>query len=1034
MLYFSKKILLPALVLLLISKQITAQHNNIVFERIGKEQGLIPGNVNDVYQDSVGFIWMATENGLCKFDGYNFTYYRNHLNDETSLSYNHVFNLMGDHNGIIWVGTLGGGLNKFDSKTGKFKRFVFDPSNPKSLSNNNVFKIYKDSEDRIWVSTLGGGLNLFDPATETFTHYKHNASDPNSISSNMVSCLYEDKDKNFWIGTFDAGINLYKESEHIFIHFQNNPHNKGSLSHNQVMEFLEDSKGNFWVATFGGGVNLFDRASRKFRSIKNDPHFPMRPDNLNVRKMFEDEDSYWVGTYNGLFRFDKKTFAKTDLYSNPDDPTTINDNKVRAIYKDRTGVIWIGTVAGVNKYDSMRKNIQLIYFNENFKTFLGNTYRVPSKFITDKIIWAGPTISSILKSNSRNIRFFGNVDQEENFHTEQTSCLYIDENNVLWEGSYNGFYYYDNTKGQFHNVQYVDDGSATLGNNYVKWFYLDKQNRFWTGTLAGGLTVYDRQNNLLHRFSHNEEDTKTIGDSRVSCVFQDSKGVIWVGTYGGLDIYNEKNQTFKHYRLSPNDLTSISNDRIYCIYETRNGYLWIGTYLGLNKYNRDKDNFERFSSSQGLSDNTIYSMQEDDDGNLWLRTNDGVTKFDQQKKVFTNYNASDGIPSAGLNGNISFKSDDGKIFFGFSNGLIAFYPSEIKDNPYKPQIALTKLTIMDKEVKVGEDSPLTKPLNDMDEITLSHSDKVIGIEFSALHYAVPSKNQYAYKLEGVLDNWTYVDANNRKAKFTNLEPGTYILKVKASNNDGIWSDVERSIKLIVTPPFWGTWWFRGAAFVTVLFLIFLFYENRLQRLLSIERTRSRIARNLHDEVGGTLSSIQYFVRAIEKKLGDNHAEETTKYLNLIISSSSDAQEKIKDLIWTVNPEEDGLQKFLVKFNRYASDLLDSKHIEYHIDLPSGNLPEKIEMEKRQHLWCICKEIITNVAKHSQCKNVNIKFSLNGKILTFVVEDDGIGFVEKEKSSSTGLSSIRERAEAIKAKYSLTTNINEGTKWYFSVDL
>lgn len=1030
-----KKISFITIVLFLVFINVyKAQHQKIMFDRIAKEQGLIPGNVNDILQDSIGFIWMATENGLCRFDGYSCVYFKNKVNDSNSLSYNHVFSLLEDKNGVIWTGTLGGGLNKFNSKTGKFKRYVHDPNNPNSISSDIVFKVYRDSKKRIWISTLGGGLNLFDPVKETFIRYSHSTENSNSISSNMVSALYEDKAKNFWVGTFDGGMNLFIETEKKFIHYKNNPLDRYSLSHNQVMEFLEDDKGRFWVATFGGGVDLFDRVKKKFYSIKSDENFPIKPDHLNVRKLFEDEESIWVGTYNGLFKFDKNNFAKTDIYSNPNDPKTIDDNKIRSIFKDRTGVIWVGTIAGVNKYDSMKKKFQLINFNEDYKASLDNLYTIPSKYITEKILWAGPGKSNIYKSKNRKIKFFGEVDSKNGFHTFLSSNFYLDEKNYLWVGSYNGIHYYDIKKDEFINVQYVDDGTPSQGNNFVKWFYIDKKNRLWAGVMAGGLNLYDPQKNEFKKYTHLEENINSLGDSRVISVFGDSHGILWVGTYGGLDVYNEKDETFKHYRVIPNDSTCISNDRIYNIYESKSGDLWIGTYQGLNRYNREKNNFEKYTTNQGLGDNTVYSIQEDEKGNLWIRTNDGISKFNPVKKIFKNYNTKDGLPGMELNENIYFKNNDGKMFFGFSNGLVSFYPDDIKDNPYKPQIAFTKLTIMDQEVEMGENSPLTKPLNELDEVVLSYKDKVISFEFSALHFAIPSKNKYAYKLKGFLDKWVFVDANNRTAKFTNLNPGKYILKVTASNNDGIWSDVERSIKIIITPPFWETWWFRFIAFLTFLFVIFLFYEIRLNKLLGIERTRSKIARNLHDEVGGTLSSIQYFVRAIEKEIINDNSESTYKYLNLIIESSADAQEKIKDLIWTVNPEEDGLGKFLIKFNRYASDLLDSKEINYNIELPDGNFSKTISMEKRQHLWCICKEILTNIIRHSQCKNVSIKFLYNGRTLDLSIEDDGIGFNESEKKFSNGLVNIKNRAETLKAHYKLTTAINHGTKWFFSIKI
>ena len=371
------------------------------------------------------------------------------------------------------------------------------------------------------------------------------------------------------------------------------------------------------------------------------------------------------------------------------------------------------------------------------------------------------------------------------------------------------------------------------------------------------------------------------------------------------------------------------------------------------------------------------------------------------------------------------------MFFAGTNGFYSFDPNKLNDDQFVPQVVFTNLTVMDETIKVGDSEYLPKTLNNIEELVLSHKDQVFEIEFSSLHYPIPEKNKYAYMLEGFRDTWTYTEANNRVATFTNLNPGYYTLHVKASDNDGVWNEVGRSLPILITPPFWETWWFRIISFVVLLFVVFLIYEYRLQRLLAIERTRARIARNLHDDVGGTLASIQYFVDAIRKSVDK---KSTNKFLDLINASSNDAQEKIRDIIWTVNPKEDGLTKFFVKFNRYASDLLDSNGISYSINFPRGELDKKIEMEKRQHLWCICKETVTNVIKHSKCQNVNISFQLNGNILNYLIEDDGIGFDKQKLQIGNGLSNIAFRAERLKGKYNFDSEHNKGTKTLLSIKI
>jgi hypothetical protein len=511
-------------------------------------------------------------------------------------------------------------------------------------------------------------------------------------------------------------------------------------------------------------------------------------------------------------------------------------------------------------------------------------------------------------------------------------------------------------------------------------------------------------------------------------ILEDSYGNLWVGTYGGLNLFDRESRRFKSYLNSSQDTSSISNDRIYSIYESSTSDLWIGTYNGLNRYLRDKDNFERITLGEGHAGNTIFGILEDENGSLWVRTEKGLSRFDPSTKTVKNYDHRDGLEGMELNGTAYFKRSDGKMFFGGSNGFNAFYPSAIFDNPKPPEIVFSSFKIMGGEVPVGGESPLQKPLNEMEELILSHEDEMISFEIAALDYAIPSKNKYAYMLAGYRDEWIYLTADNRTISFSKLNPGEYTLWIKAANNDGVWNNTGRRLNLTITPPFYSTWWFRIVVIVVLLLIIFIFYEIRLKRLLDIERTRIRIAGNLHDDVGGALSSIQYFAKAIVRDNSDQ--AQTEKFTNLIIDCSKDAQDKIKDIIWTVNPEEDELEKFIIKFNRYASDLLESNNIRYEIDYPTNNIVRSLDMEKRQHIWCICKETLINVIKHAECRNVKIAFSISGNTLKYSIRDDGKGFETGKSYAGNGLDNIIKRVKLISGKHTLHSSGKEGTYWEF----
>ena len=1014
------------------NQAVTAQETShqIRFTRFSIDEGLPPGNVNDIIQDSLGLIWLGTESGLCRFDGYEFTTYFNIAGDSTSLSHNHVFSLLKDSKGIIWVGTLGGGLNKFDIATGRVKRFLHDENNPHSISNNIIYRLYRDSKNRIWISTLGGGLNLFDPETETFTRFNHSSDDPESFPDNMVSALYEDREGNFWVGTFNNGLILFDPEEPGFIKYANEKNNKYSISHNRVMDILEDSGGRLWIATFGGGVNLFDREAGRFFNASNYRDFPVTTSHPNIRKLLEADEYIWVGTYNGLYRFSKNDFTKEKFLSDKRDIRTINNNKIREIFADRNGVIWIGTTEGVSKYYPGQKKFELYRYSENYTSELGKGSKIPLTLNTTSVLW--PELKSgviVSKSNTgRIIRYYGNLPDGGSYVNSVSTAFYRDENGVLWFGSYDGLKYYDKKSKEYVFARYEDDGFSSLKNNFIKCFYIDRRNNFWAGSLAGGLNHYDPATNVYHRFLATDTTESPITDSRVMSVLEDSHGNFWIGTYGGLNLFDREKKTFKSYLKSSADSSSISNDRIYSIFESSKRELWIGTYNGLNRYNRDKDNFERYTEEKGIAGNIIYGILEDDSGALWMRTEKGISKFDEAENIFKNYDYRDGLDGMELNGTAYFKNSDGKMFFGGTNGFNAFYPEDISDNPRPPEIVFSSFKIMGDEVRVGNNSPLLKPINEIEELVLSYKDELISFEIAALDYAIPSKNKYAYRLTGYRDDWVYLDADNRTITFTMLNPGEYELQIKGTNNDGVWNNTPRTLKLTITPPFWNTWLFRIAVLAVVLIIIFIFYEIRLKRLLEIERTRIRIAGNLHDDVGGALSSIQYFAKALGRENID--PDRTEKFTNLIIECTADAQDKIKDIIWTVNPEEDDLEKLIIKFNRYASDLLESNNIKYEIDYPTNNILRSLDMEKRQHIWCICKETLINVIKHADCQNVKINFQISGRTLTYTIEDDGIGFDTEKNHDGNGVDNIKKRVELISADYSVNSSKNYGTKWNF----
>lgn len=995
---------------IILNNIIYAQRFNEQFTRIDNEQGLLPGNVNDIVQDKYGFLWIGTESGLCRYDGYEFLLYRNEKDNPKSISHNNIFSLLKDNNEIIWIATLGGGLNKFNITNGTFKRYLHNPADNNSISHNIVFKVFKDSKNRIWISTLGGGLNLFNPKTEKFKAFKNSNVDKNSISSNRVSAIFEDSKKRIWVGTFDKGLNLYDESNNKFIRFSKNDIKKLKLNHNQIMDITELNSDTLLIATFGGGVNLLDLKNFNFTNYENDINFNYTTKFKAIRKIFLQKDRIWLGTHHGLYEINKTDMKVIEHLNKQNRTKTINNNSIREIYEDNSGLLWIGTNYGLNTYNSRVKNFDYISYDEIIKK--GDKNRIQN--ISNKILWASQNDKYINKN--RTISYL-------NYNNKGYINHYIDEDNILWIGNYLGLKYYDKTRKELVYIDIKMKNEIDLINDYVKSFYFDNEKNLWASITGGGLIKYDKTKKSYIKYIHLPTLSKTLNDSRVIPILKDSYDKLWIGTFGGLDIFDIKTESFFHYNNSPEDNSSLSNDRILTIYESKNKVLWIGTYQGLNKFNRKDNNFERFTTKNGLEGNTIFGITEDEDQNLWLYTNKGITKFNPTNKSFTNFNKYDGIEDLTIDGSLFFKDFEGNIYFGGEFGVNIINPNKIKENMYMAPTVITEIKIMGQEAKYGENEILTHPLNELKEINLSYLDKVVTIKIASLDYSIPSKNKYAYKLTGFNKQWVFLDAFNRTITLNNLLPGKYVLEIFSSNSDGIWNPNKRLLNIIVSPPFWETWWFRVIIIVILLLILFLIYEYRLQKLIEVERTRTKIARNLHDEVGGTLASIQYFVNAIRKS--DDFSIKD-KFLELILKSSNEAQENIRDLIWTVNPNEDGLNKFLIKFNRYASDLLDSKGINFEIKIPDGKIDKKIIMEHRQHLWCICKETITNIIKHSQCENIKIHFMYNNSFLKYSIEDDGKGFDINAQIIGNGIKNIQHRAKLLNADLEIKSEVNKGT--------
>ncbi|HEX2867407.1 MAG TPA: two-component regulator propeller domain-containing protein [Ignavibacteriales bacterium] len=1040
-----------------------AQDNLPTFEHISIEQGLSQSSINSIIQDYKGFMWIATADGLDRYDGYSFKIFRNIPRQAGSLSDNSVFavyedrsgnlwagtllgnlnkfnrqterftkysfgadtgytsllmtaipeypltfsrfndrtitSISGDRQGRLWIGTWGQGLFSFDTATGKVKQFVHDPRNPNSISSNRIVSLTEDKNGILWAGTFGGGLNRIerrfnsrlDEFTLSVTSFQNLSPVPGSLSDNRVTSVFQDKDGNLWAGTFGGGLEKLpfnylgaKDPQRVnFIHYKNNPNDRYSLGSNWIMKVIQDRAGSLWIATFGGGLSRLDPYTGKFSVFKNDPMNPGSLSDNDVISLCEDQSGIiWIGTHlgKGINRYDKSRNKFKHYRHIPGDPTSLSDNVVWTFSEDLEGNIWIGTYrGGLNLFD--RHTHRFLSFKNN------------------------PSNPNSLSSN-------------------HVRAVFADKEDNLWIGTYNaGLNFYNRKTKKFTVYRHDPKDSTSIAENQVISILEDRTGTVWVGTFGGGLnrTVKDNGKFSFIQFKNNPSDPRSLSDNRVYKIYEDREGNLWIGTFGGgLSKFDPAAGKFLNYKHDANNPNSLSDNRVICIYEDFQGCLWLGTYGGgLNRFDPHTGKFYKYMQDGTLS-GVVYGILEDNDHNLWISSDNGLSRFNPSTSAFINYDLHDGLQSMEFSGGAYYKTRSGEMFFGGINGFNSFYPDSIKINSHIPPVVISAFRIFNKEVD-GENS----------NIVLSSKENFFSFEFAALDYTNPEQNRYAYKLEGFDDDWHYVDASRRLANYTNLDPGNYTFRVRGSNNDGVWNEKGAEVKITILPPFWRTWWFIFLAVVLIGGTLTYFIVSRISNLLAIERLKTKLAADLHDNIGSGLTEISIQSQVIAAQMGKNNSDDLKQKLLSISETSGQLIDNMSDIVWVVNPRRDTLYDLILRLKDSYSEIFSSLGVSFRIHNLEAIREVKLPMEYRQNLFLIFKEAINNSLKHSNCRKLELNTSIEGRRLMMELVDDGKGFDIKQNSQGNGLNNIRRRAKAIGGSLLVESAPGKGTRIQFS---
>jgi ligand-binding sensor domain-containing protein len=1026
-----------AVVLLLVLAPSVWAHGDMRFRRLSIEDGLSQSTVEAIAQDQQGFMWFGTEDGLNRFDGYQFTKFKHDPDIPGSISGNNIWCLHVDRQGYLWIGTFSSGLNRYDPETGSFTRFAHDPSDSLSISSNRIRSIAEDAQGDLWVGTRDGGLNRLPAGSRAFLRMRHDPNNRNGLLSDNVRFALPDSGSTVWIAT-NRGFSRFAVDSGEFTHFQAGPEGSNTIRSNNVRHLLRDRSGMLWVSTAGGLVQ-YDPSTNHFVNHRNDPAEPASISGDSIRKSYEDRQGHlWISTsHGGLNLLDRQTNTFTSFRPDRNDQHSLSANSTRVSFQDDGGILWVGTIGGgLNMYDPR---------TDRYRHFRYDPDDMDS--LSDPILWAvaeGPK-ADLWFGTSQGLDHYdrqtGKVErhlsgQDEDVTAKNyTRCLTWDNSGRLWIGRlYTGIDIYDPDSHEFTNLRHSPTAANTISSNNVRAVYQDMLGDMWFGTWGGGLDNFGPRTGTFTNFGHLPDDPASLSHNNVVSMLQDSDGTYWVATARGLNrlvfdgdptvpiSVGGRRSEITRYHHDPDDPRSISNNYVLSIHEARNGDLWFGTMLGLSRLRRsDRGHpvFDRYFMKDGLPSDVVYGILEDDHGKLWLSTNYGLSRFDPDTETFRNYDTRDGLLVNEYNTGAYARTSAGTFIFGGVGGASEFTPESIVDNSYAPPVVLTGFNVFDKPAQLG------KSLSDLDEITLSYRDNFFSFEFAALDFSTPDRNRYSYMLEGLDKTWTQAGTRNYVG-YTHVDAGAYTFMVRGTNSDGVWSDRTASMRIVITPPFWKTWWFVLLLVVAVGSGVALLIIIRVRQLLAIERLRSKIAADLHDDIGAGLTEIAMMGHVITQKLPSASRHLVQGETQKIRTTARSLIACMSDIVWLVDPGRDSLYDLISRLGDSFSETLNALGIRFTAENLASLKSVRLKMEHRQHLLLIFKEAINNSLKYSGCTEIHLKVNLTGNRLIIRVNDNGSGFDAQAHPSGNGLKNMRNRAQRIGGAVTIGSTAGEGT--------
>ncbi|MCD4697880.1 MAG: histidine kinase [Bacteroidales bacterium] len=1022
-------------ILLLLYFQCTSQEY-ICTDKLSSSDGLSQSTVNCLLQDDDGLLWIGTQDGLNLYDGNEFIFFHNQPGDTTSLSDNYILSICKDSNDNIWLGTMSGGLNKFNKKTYSCERFQKNPNKKGGISDNTVWAVQCDAGGNIYAGT-NAGLNVLDIYTNQFKTYTKNDTILNTLPSDMITSLLIDNNNKIWIGT-NEGLAIFNKD---LMNFKLVSPNVQIPDINMIVWTVVELQNNQILAGTNRGIW---KVNQTLNQLEAHNYEGLNNTIWSVASLTK--NTLLAGTRPGLFYINQISREIEEITFQQSGSNSPENNNIWSIIQDQAGFFWAGSDEGLMKIKARQNSFQTLNAKPTNDLFLSGPSVNAILVDSEQSLWIGTDgagLNMLEQGRDRFDVYRANSSQNHSLSNNRVWALLEDKDGIIWVGAYGGGLNSFNKLTKTFKTYRHENRANSISNNRVMALFEDNGGFIWIGTRGGGLNKFDKTKEVFTTYLHDQNDSTSLISNTVLSINEDRQGNLWIGTYlGGLSKFNRAGQTFTNYCFRENERGCISNNNVWSVLFDKKDRMWIGTQGGLNwsLNNPDSMFFNHITTKQGLPSNVIFGIVEDQKGNIWMSTFRGIAKLSNQKSdwlfeewdndapaepepfdpIIISYTEHDGIHGNEFNQGASFIDSKGAIYYGGLKGLTMFHPDSLQFSRFNPRVILTGFKIFNKKVEIGESQEkatnkivksgntyyLPEKITYLKNLELTYKESVFSFQFSSLDFTNPTQNNYAYKMDGFEPGWNYVGTQN-SATYTNLDAGNYTFRVKGTNADGKWSTHEATLNINILPPFWKTPWFIALfvlAFLVALTLVIfriIFVQKRHARAerekieLQLKTIKNQIDPHFAFNAINMIGSLVY------KNDPDTVYDYFSRFAHLIRSTLRDSEKISRTLSEELEFVKNYIEIQKTRFkNKFDFELFISENTNLETEVPK----------------MIIQTYVENAIKHGLMNKkskgtISISIRQEGERLMISVKDDGIGRKKaaefNKDSTKKGMAIIRQ---------------------------